>query len=72
MLIAWCIYGIRKIFAGLIAYNGGAYGQSTGSIYVDDTACTGTETSLLNCPHDSDTGDCTHSEDAGVRCHSRK
>ena len=30
--------------------------------------CTGDENSLFECPNDTNTGDCNHSEDAGVRC----
>ena len=31
-------------------------------------SCTGSESQLLICSYDSNTGDCSHSEDAGVRC----
>ena len=30
--------------------------------------CTGNETDLLDCLHDPNTHDCSHFEDAGVRC----
>ena len=38
-------------------------------IYIDDTGCLGNESRLLDCPAQG-TGDhdCTHLEDAGVRC----
>ncbi|XP_064384964.1 uncharacterized protein LOC135333878 isoform X2 [Halichondria panicea] len=46
-----------------------AYGQGTGSIVLDDLACTGTETSLFDCPHSGiGTHNCGHSEDVGVTC----
>ena len=35
---------------------------------MDDVACTGTESNLIDCNFDNNTGDCSHSEDAGVRC----
>ncbi|XP_041463290.1 CUB and sushi domain-containing protein 1-like [Lytechinus variegatus] len=50
-----------------VAYGEAKFGQGTGSIFLDDLSCIGTETSLLACDrgHGSD---CSHAEDAGVRC----
>ena len=48
----------------------GTFGQGTGPIYIDNSACAGTEPGLLACNYDSGTGDCTHAEDAGVRCYT--
>ena len=45
----------------------GYFGQGTGSIYLDDVKCVGTEYSLLDCNYTSD-HDCNHSTNAGVRC----
>ena len=41
-------------------------------IYIDNVQCNGSESHLEECPS-SDVGDhdCSHSEDAGVSCHSR-
>uniref|UniRef100_A0A667Z9F5 SRCR domain-containing protein n=1 Tax=Myripristis murdjan TaxID=586833 RepID=A0A667Z9F5_9TELE len=41
----------------------------TGNIWLDDLRCTGTETSIFDCPH-SGVGvhNCNHGEDAGVQC----
>ena len=42
------------------------------SILLDDLVCSGNENSLLECPRvpsaDVGVSDCSHSEDAGVRC----
>ena len=44
------------------------YGQGSGPIHLDDVACAGTETNILQCRYDPVTSDCGHSEDAGVQC----
>ena len=46
------------------------YGQGTGPILMDDVVCTGSESGLINCTYDNNTGDCSHYYDAGVRCYS--
>jgi len=45
------------------------FGQGTGSIWLDDVQCTGNETRLIACPHNTiGIHNCVHSEDASVRC----
>ncbi|XP_046368563.2 hemicentin-2-like [Haliotis rufescens] len=45
------------------------YGQGTGSIMMDDVACTGSEMSLDRCSHPGwETHNCGHGEDVGVEC----
>ena len=58
------------LFAGAIAYSNAYFGQGSGPILLDNLACTGLENTLVNCSYDSHTGDCYHSDDAGVRCYT--
>lgn len=49
------------------AYGSAYFGQGTGTILMDDVACTGSEVTLRGCTHTSN-HNCGHSEDAGVSC----
>jgi len=52
---------------------GNIYGGGTGPIWLDDVACTGTETHLFNCRHDGwGVHDCGHDEDVSIRCGDSK
>lgn len=45
------------------------FGEGQGPIHLDNVRCSGTETSLCQCPAEGQDGhDCRHSEDAGVIC----
>ena len=48
------------------------FGSGTGTIYLDNVACTGSESSLIDCSHNS-VVTCFngHLEDAGVRCQGK-
>jgi len=46
-----------------------AYGAGTGTIWIDDSACTGSELTLANCfNRGPGNHNCVHSEDVGVVC----
>ncbi len=56
-------------FSATLAQCCAAYGQGTGTILLDNLACTGTETGLVNCSHNGlGQHNCAHSEDAGLVC----
>ena len=55
-----------------MAFSGAHFGAGIGPIHLDNVACSGSESNLIDCSHDS-TVNCTdgHSQDAGVRCQGR-
>ena len=52
---------------GPVARSRAFFGQGTGMIFLDDVACTGSETRLSDCTATTQ-HNCAHSEDAGVTC----
>ena len=55
------------------AYSNAHFGpDATIIIGLDDVACTAYDSRLIDCPHDSNTSDCSHSDDAGVQCVPRE
>ena len=54
--------------AGAQGFRFAQFGRGTGSIHLDDVQCTGSEAFLTDCDSDRNTGDCSHFEDASVRC----
>ena len=55
-----------------VSYTNAHFGQGTGSIYLDNVACTGTEERLINCSYNRDPADCSHTQDVGIHCEPRK
>ena len=57
------------MFVGSKAKRNAYFGFGTGPILLSNLYCTGTESSLLECSHQScGVTSCTHSNDAGVIC----
>ena len=54
-----------------VAFTNAHFGAGTGTIYLDNVGCTGSENNLIDCSQSS-TVSCAsgHTEDAGVRCQS--
>ena len=52
------------------ALTGNSVPDGSGTIWLDNLRCSGSETHILTCPRNSlGVHDCGHSEDAGVRCY---
>ena len=55
-------------FSDATAVGVATFGAGLGPIHLDDVFCVGFEDNLVDCQYDSNTADCLHFEDAGVRC----
>ena len=56
-------------FIGATRLLGRSVVDGTGQIVLDDLQCTGSESRLIDCPHNGlGNHNCDHTDDAGVRC----
>ena len=63
--------GFSPLGAEALSY--AAFGQGSGSILLDNVQCTGSELYLTSCPSNGlYVHDCSHYEDAGVRCQGER
>ena len=55
---------------GALAYTNAYFGRGYGGIFLDNVACSGTESRLMDCISSSRIGvhNCRHYDDAGVKC----
>ena len=61
-------YSVLFFCAGAVALTTG-FTNGAGQIWLDNVQCRGTETRLIDCPANPlGNNDCSHIEDAGVRC----
>ena len=69
----FCITLLQNVpvVAGATAFNSAFFGQGTGNIFMDDVACSGSESQLQSCSHNR-YHNCGHGEDASVRCSSTR
>ena len=56
------------------SYNSAYFSQGSGPIWLDNIACIGNESTLASCGHLGlkITRNCSHSDDAGVRCYGKQ
>ena len=62
---------VNRVFIATdaVPFSNAHFGAGTGTIYLDNVGCTGSEANLIDCSRSS-TVSCrySHAEDAGVRC----
>ena len=58
---------LTYIASNIVPFERAYFGEGSGGIFLDELTCTGNELHITDCPSDN-SHDCTHAEDAGVRC----
>ena len=55
---------------GMVIYaTSSQFGEGSGAVLISDLGCTGSEQSLLDCPHTVYVGSyCSHTRDVGLKC----
>lgn len=65
--ITFSIMTSSIVHAGAISHFFAWFGRGSGPIHMDDVSCSGSETRLIDCNHES-SHNCHHGEDVGVTC----
>ena len=56
-------------YVGVLSVSASLFGVGDGPIWLDDVDCSGSEDSILDCPHDGfGVHNCGHTEDIGIIC----
>ena len=58
-------------FTGALSFSYATFGQGPGAIHLRNVHCTGSESSLIQCSHNTINNYCGHYEDAGIRCQGK-
>ena len=61
-------FDVPLMYIDVSAFSNAHFGRGSGRILLDDVQCTGSEGKLIDCRNDRNTHDCSHFEDASVRC----
>lgn len=62
-------FNVNSLHVGATPLSRAVYGAGTGSIWLDNVLCAGSETRLIDCTANAiGSHNCGHSEDASVRC----
>ena len=56
-----------------VTFSPAHFGEGNGPIWLANVSCSGTESSILSCYyHECEEHNCSHSDDASVRCKGKK
>ena len=67
-LVAWLAN--LPVFVVALSYNSAFFGGNTNlPILIDNLQCRGNESNITQCVFETHTADCSHLEDAGIKCY---